>query len=209
MSERAEWIDLFEDLSTTSSVEFRRCVKPLDAKPGILPSLIMFSDASEKALGAVAYVRYEQWDGQFSSQIVASKSRVAPIEIISVVRLELSAAVMSKRLAKYIVNETRIKFDQVFYIVDSEIVRAMVQKQSYGFKTFAATRIGEIQQDTEPQDWWWCRGEVNIADAITRGMNLSQIGPNSEWQMEPEFLRQPVENWPIEQSCNIKTLQNE
>ncbi|XP_071954191.1 uncharacterized protein [Antedon mediterranea] len=206
MSERAEWIDLFEDLSTTSSVEFRRCVKPLDAKPGILPSLIMFSDASEKALGAVAYVRYEQWDGQFSSKIVASKSRVAPIEIISVVRLELSAAVMSKRLAQYIINETRIMFDQVFYVVDSEIVQAMVQKQSYGFKTFAATRIGEIQQDTEPQDWWWCRGEVNIADAITRGMNPSQIGPNSEWQRGPEFLRQPVENWPIEQSCNIKTL---
>ena len=45
----------------------------------------------------------------------------------------------------------RLDFDWVFHVADSEIVRSMIQKQSYGFKMFVATTIGEIQ----PQDWWW------------------------------------------------------
>ncbi|XP_033127834.1 uncharacterized protein LOC117125437 [Anneissia japonica] len=79
---------------------------------------------------------------------------------------------LSKRLAHYIRKEMRLEFGRVIYLVDSVIVRAMIEKQSYGFKTFAATRIGEIQQDTQPHECWWCKGEINIADAITRGVDL-------------------------------------
>ncbi|XP_033117656.1 uncharacterized protein LOC117117465, partial [Anneissia japonica] len=136
-----EWFKLFNDLEDSAGIMFKRCVKPVAAKPGADPTLVMFSDASEKAMGAVAYIRYEVQDGRYESHLMASKSRVASIEITSIVRLELSAAVLSKRLAKTIMEETNICFQRVFYIVDSMIVRAMIQKQSYGFKTFAATRI--------------------------------------------------------------------
>ena len=53
--------------------------------------------------------------------------------------------------------------------MDSEIVRAMVQKESYGFNTFAAIRVGEIQEGTSPSDWYWVEGKLNIADCTTRG----------------------------------------
>ncbi|XP_033116820.1 uncharacterized protein LOC117116838 [Anneissia japonica] len=155
-----EWFKLFSDLEDSAGIMFKRCVKPVAAKPGADPTLVMFSDASEKAMGAVAYIRYEVQDGRYESHLMASKSRVAPIEITSIVRLELSAAVLSKRLAKTIMEETNICFQRVFYIVDSMIVRAMIQKQSYGFKTFAATRIGEIQRHTDPQDWFWIAGKI-------------------------------------------------
>ncbi|KAJ8019238.1 hypothetical protein HOLleu_42307 [Holothuria leucospilota] len=178
---RSGWVELFEDLSNSSQLEFKRCVKPRDAEPGVLPTLAMFSDASEQALGTAAYIRYKLLNGHFESRLIASKSRVAPIEIISVVRLELRSAVMSKRLASYILKEMRIDFGKVFYIVDSEIVRAMIQKESYGYKTFAATRIGEIRQETEPNDWWWCKG----------------------WSW---VLALPVDQWPVGQSCYERTL---
>ncbi|KAJ8033541.1 hypothetical protein HOLleu_23814 [Holothuria leucospilota] len=203
---RSGWVELFEDLSNSSQLEFKRCVKPRDAEPGVLPTLVMFSDASQQALGTAAYIRYKLLNGHFESRLIASKSRVAPIEIISIVRLELSAAVMSKRLASYILKEMRIDFGKVFYIVDSEIVRAMIQKESYGYKAFAATRIGEIRQETEPNDWWWCKGELNVADFITRGRTSQEIGTNSTWQDGPGFLALPVDQWPVGQSCYERTL---
>ncbi|XP_033118409.1 uncharacterized protein LOC117118032 [Anneissia japonica] len=185
---------------------FKRCVKPVAAKPGADPTLVMFSDASEKAMGAVAYIRYEVQDGRYESHLMASKSRVAPIEITSIVRLELSAAVLSKRLAKTIMEETNICFQRVFYIVDSMIVRAMIQKQSYGFKTFAATRIGEIQRHTDPQDWFWIAGEDNVADIISRGTDPSELKEMKAWQCGPEFLKWSVEEWPTSQSCGSQEL---
>jgi hypothetical protein len=68
------------------------------------------------------------------------------------------------------------EFDQVFHIVDSTIVQAQIQKESYGFGTFTATRVAEIQSKTKPEEWWWVPqlpGEYNPAD-IT-GSSLSSI----------------------------------
>ena len=73
----------------------------------------------------------------------------------------------------------------------------MIQKQSYGFNTFAATRIGEIQESTNPTDWYWTESEYNIADYLTRGKHPYQIGLNSLWQNRPNFLLKPEDQWPI------------
>ena len=55
----------------------------------------------------------------------------------------------------------------------------MIQKHSYGFNTFAATRIGEIQEGTNQTDWYWVESKHNIADCITRGKKPSDIGLES------------------------------
>ena len=43
-------------------------------------------------------------------------------------------------------------------MVDSEIVKAMIDKKSYGFRMFVANRIGEIQGSTTPDEWYWIPG---------------------------------------------------
>ena len=63
-------------------------------------------------------------------------------------------------------NETKLKFMEIF-AVDSEIVRAMLQKESYGFNTYAAIPIREIQTSTNPDDWKWVESRWNIADWTT------------------------------------------
>jgi len=73
----------------------------------------------------------------------------------------------------------------------------MIQKNSYGFNTFAATRIGEIKEGTSQTDWYWVESEHNIADCLTRGNKPSDIGLESIWQKGPEFLTQPEDEWPI------------
>ena len=91
-------------------------------------------------------------------------------------------------------------FKKIYMIVDSEIVRAQIQKESYGFNTFVGVRIGEIRSLTNAGDWYWVEGSVNIADIVSRGRQPEDLGTGSEWQTGPTFLRDQEEKWPIKQS---------
>ena len=80
-------------------------------------------------------------------------------------KIDLCGVVLSKRLKSFTDKECRYTFEKCYYVVDSQIVHAMIQKSSYGFNTFAATRIGEIQ------------GGTNIEIGIGARVNLIlQIG---------------------------------
>ena len=78
---REEWIALFEDLLGIEEISFPRCIKPPNAKSP--PSLVIFSDGPKEAYGAVAYCHWETNDG-YSSQLVASKNKVAPVKIVDI-----------------------------------------------------------------------------------------------------------------------------
>ena len=192
---KENWITFFKDLQDMNHVRFMRCMKPSDAIGE--PVLIVFSDASQDAYGACAYVRWKRRNGQFESNLISSKNRLAPIKKLSIDRIELCGAVLNKRLKAFVEKECRYRFQRIYHIVDSQIVHAMIQKHSYGFNTFAATRIGEIQEGTSLTDWYWVESKHNIADCITRGKKPSDIGLESTWQKGPEFLKQPENEWPI------------
>ena len=72
----------------------------------------------------------------------------------------------------------------------------MIQKSSYGFNTFVATRIGEIQGGTNIEDWYWRESKLNIADWLTRGKKPSEISLHSDWQEGPLFHK-PESEWPF------------
>ena len=201
---RDEWVEFFRELFEMEHIIFTRCLKP-DKATGD-PILVMFSDGSNDAYGTCAYARWALTDGGFGCRLISSKNRLAPLRRITTVRIELCGAVLSKRLRAFIEKETRYNFTACYHIVDSEIVRAMIQKESYGFNTFTATRIGEIQETTEPTSWYWVEGPLNIADCITRGKRLSEIGTDSAWQRGPDFLERPVTEWPIKRSCTVRDL---
>ena len=73
----------------------------------------------------------------------------------------------------------------------------MIHKETYGFNTFTTTRIGEIQEDTENNDWYWTESKNNIADWLTHGKRPIDIDVNSGWQAGPDFLKLPEHEWPI------------
>ena len=192
---RENWITFFKGLQDTGQIRFMRCIKPSDAIGE--PILIVFSDASQDAYAACAYVQWKLQNGQFESNLILSKNRLAPIKKISIDRNELCGAVLNKRLKTFIEKECRYRFQRIYHIVDSQIVHAMIQKNSYRFNTFAATRIGEIQEGTSQTDWYRVESEHNIADCLMRGKKPSDIGLESIWQKGPEFLTQPEDEWPI------------
>ena len=176
---KIEWINYFIEMMKLSEILFLRCIKP---KGSIgKPDLILFSDSSTEAYGACCYLRWNQSDGNVASRLLIAKSRVAPLKIQTIVRLELCAAVLSKRLRCFVDKYIRISFNRIIHILDSQIVQCMLQKESYGFNTFVATRVGEIQESTDPKQWYWINSKDNIADIISRGISPENIDINSEW----------------------------
>ena len=137
---RQEWIQFYRELFMIEKTTFQRCVKPKKAIND--PMLVILSDGSQAAFGSVAYCRWDCQDGIARSRLVASKNRVVPIKIVDIVKLELCGALLGTRLRVFLQDEMRYKFRNVHHIVDSEIVKAMVMKESYGFNTFPANRIG-------------------------------------------------------------------
>ena len=54
------------------------------------------------AYGAVVYIRWRLRSGKWWTMLVMSKSKIAPKNRITVVRLELNGAVVSKRLEEFV-----------------------------------------------------------------------------------------------------------
>ena len=199
-----KWIDFFYNVFAMENIKFNRCLKPLTAIGK--PICVTFSDASEEAYGAVSYVRWKLSNGDYESRLIAAKSKVKPKNKITLVRMELNGAVVASRLQEFVRQNTKYEFERAVFMVDSAIVHAMTKKESYGFKTYAAVRIGEIQTKTNPDDWYWLESQNNIADWVTRPKSPKEISENSEWQKGPAFLRKPESEWPVcrsSQSLNL------
>ncbi|GFT51081.1 hypothetical protein TNCV_4490571 [Trichonephila clavipes] len=62
--------------------------------------LLGYADSSESAYGAVVYMHSVKEDGITTTKLIGSKSRVAPIKVISIPCLELSAYLLLAQLVE-------------------------------------------------------------------------------------------------------------
>ena len=196
-----KWIQLFKEMKELDRIGFKRCLVPPETPE--LPVLCVFSDASQEAFGACAYIRQKTKQGTYEVNFVAAKSRVAPLKQLTIPRLELQAAVLASRVAKTIVKECTIQFADVKFFTDSSITLAWIQSPSRSFKPFVSARIGEIQNNSDPSQWKHIPGEENVADDVSRGLHVKQL--KGRWMNGPEFLKLPEEQWPVQTA----TLQQE
>ncbi len=190
------WSKFFKELEHLNTVEFPRCLTPLSAIG--VPMLCVFADASRKAFGACAYIRWQISNGKFESRFIAAKSRVAPLKELTIPRLELQSAVLASRLGKSILEETRLEFERIIYFTDSQIVLAWVQSHARNYKPFVSSRVGEIQSNSNPAEWRHINGDLNVADDVSRGVAATEL--NGRWEHGPAFLQLPENQWPEEVS---------
>ena len=202
--DRQCWIEFFSGLFDLERLKIPRCIQPPTVSDG--PILVIFSDGSNLAFGACAYVRWEvAWD-TYKVMLIMAKNRIAPTKQLSIPRLELCGAVLSARIRETVVNSMNFSFTQIFHLVDSAIVRAQIQKESYGFGTFVANRIAEIQSKTDKSEWFLVPSDVNPADLTTRVTSTGMITEESTWQRGPEFLYMPIEQWPIKHTIDVQDI---
>ncbi|XP_043206456.1 uncharacterized protein LOC122372869 [Amphibalanus amphitrite] len=85
-----------EEANILSQLRISRCYTALDG-PVKRSELHVFSDASEAAFGAAGYLRQIDATGAIQCALVMSRTRVAPLKQLTVVRLELQGAVLATR----------------------------------------------------------------------------------------------------------------
>ncbi|GFY78095.1 uncharacterized protein TNIN_32241 [Trichonephila inaurata madagascariensis] len=143
----------------------------------------IFSDASQKAYGCVAYFRKGTNDDLFTS-FIGAKCRLAPLA-----RLELMGALVSVRLAEYLSNSFPwITSDNIFFWSDSQIILHWIQGDPLRWKEFVRNRVREIQEKGDPNHWNYCRGKTNPANKLTRGLSIYALVKDEVWWRGPDWL---------------------
>ena len=192
-----EW---FEELSELLRLCVPRCLRTELGVKKI--TLHTFTDASQQAYGAATYARHLYEDGSVTCRLVASKSRVAPLQAVSISRLELMAAVVGLRLAEAVGNILNFPKHEWLFWSDSVDVLYWIRGCSQKFKPFVANRVGEIQS-TDPEQWRHVPIKQNPADLLTRGLSVSTLIDEESWWKGPAFLMQEETGWP-EKKIGIK-----
>ena len=188
-----KWRDILQGLSELESLSFPRCVRPAELSTGE-PVLCIFSDASEEAFGACAYVRWELESGEIEVRLMSAKSRVAPLKKLTVPKLELQAAVIASRLFKTVRFESRLNFSDVRFFTDSMIVLGWLRSGASKVP-FVSCRVKEILLNSASYRWDHIPGRCNVVDQVSRGITADQL--QESWFKGPEFLRTSEEDWPV------------
>lgn len=161
--------------------------------------LIGFSDASQKAYGAVVYARTEYPDGTIKCHLLSSKTRVAPLKEATIPRLELSAAELLARLITELLSSMEFGKTEYVLFTDSSITLYWIRKQPEGLKVFVSNRVASIQAKTDPKYWHYVNTKQNPADLLSRGVKPSDLVDNKLWLHGPIWLQNPESLWPSEQ----------
>ncbi|XP_052412579.1 uncharacterized protein LOC127957915 [Carassius gibelio] len=194
---RESWLTWVGELPILPKLQFPRAYTPASAdNPSATRELHVFSDASERAYGSVAYLRTTDDQGQVTLTFVLARSRVAPRKCLSIPRLELCAALTGAQLGKVIQTELTIPVHKVTFWSDSTTVLYWLTSESCRYKVFVGTRVAEIQTLTEMSEWRYVDSNHNPADHITRGLRLTELTGPHQWKSGPAFLNQSPDKWP-------------
>lgn len=183
---RDQWKTFNEDLENIGSISIDRW---LGTSGETSAQLHGFCDASEKGYGAVVYIRVQEGK-TIITRILASKSRVAPLKVLTIPRLELCAATLLVNLLE-VITPIFEKCGDIYCWSDSQIVLQWIRKPSNTLKTYVANRVSDIQTKTEKMGitWRWIKGQQNPADLISRGTTIRELSEASIWWNGPEWLK--------------------
>ncbi|XP_026053029.1 uncharacterized protein LOC113039346 [Carassius auratus] len=191
------WLQWEAELKSLSSITFPRCyVTPEMDNDSVRREIHVFCDASERAYGAVSYLRTENSQGKVQLAFLIARSRVAPKKQLSVPRLELCAALCGAQLAEMLRKELTLEYHRITLWSDSTTVLNWLQSESCRFKVFVGTRVAEIQETTNPQDWRYVDSALNPADDLTKGKSLEDLATPNRWSNGPPFLLMHSDHWP-------------
>jgi hypothetical protein len=186
------WEQWKQDLPLLSAVSFPRYVELPNA---VTREIHVFSDASERACAAVAYLRVSTSDQRVKITLLAAKTKLAPLKLKTIPRLELLAAELGAKLAHKINQSYNV--DRIICWVDSLSVLQWINKPSSHWKTYVGNRVASIAEHVDPACFRYCSTHENIADIASRGLKASEFIKYKTWINGPLFLDEDEDCWPL------------
>lgn len=101
-----KWLEWCEGLQALSELCVPRFLG--EKLQGCITTTILhiFTDASPRAYGVVAYACVQNAEGNRTTRLLLAKSRVAPLKAITLAKLELTSPSLAARMSKYIKDNT-------------------------------------------------------------------------------------------------------
>ncbi|XP_060665760.1 uncharacterized protein LOC132798060 [Drosophila nasuta] len=189
-----EWKRYREELKVLNTIKVPRHV--YSGKIPVTAEIHTFVDDSEKAYGTAVYIRATYKDKRRMIQLLCAKSHLAPINTITLPRLELKAAVLGAQLTSKINEDLAMKNASTYYWSDSRIVLSWINCSSSIRDKFVATRVATIHELSIPKQWRHVASEHNAADVLSRGMTASKFAEHTMWFYGPMFLHGSSSTWP-------------
>lgn len=194
---RNEFELAYQQLNQLNHIEIPRWYYNFDNIATI--QLHAFCDSSEKAYGCVVYTRAVDRDGNISTNMVCSKGKVAPIQQVSLPRLELCGAHLLAKTITFLKEQlNNLDSIKVFAWTDSTTVLKWLSDVPRRWKTFIANRTSLILGVLPRHNWNHVPSKQNPADLITRGVLPQQLCFNEIWWKGPPWLRSGENCWPID-----------
>ncbi|UYV69343.1 K02A2.6-like, partial [Cordylochernes scorpioides] len=182
----SHWRRVKIDLAMLNHIKIPRYI----SCKGLIHSLELhgFCDASESAYSSVVYMKSRFKSGQVQVTLIAAKTKVAPLKVTSIPRLELCAALLLSNLYDSICSSLLLQIDRVILWSDSQIVLCWIKSESKHWKPFVGNRIAEIQRLTLQSSWSYVSTKDNPADCASRGITSSELVNHSLWWNGPDWL---------------------
>ena len=141
------WHGWLKELACLRTTAVPRCFNPPGFGAVVNVQLHHFSDASEYGYRAASYLRIVNHKGVTHCSFVLGKSRVTPLKVVSIPRLELAAAVVAVKLNCLIRSELEYPIHDTIYWTDSTVVLQYIRNESRRFQTFCC------QQSRDDTRW--------------------------------------------------------
>lgn len=189
-----EWLTIRKQFTTPCSVKIPRWIGITNDTEHI--SLQGFCDASELAMAGTVYLRVQYSIDNISCNLVAAKTRVAPLKKVSIPRLELNGAVLLASLMEKAREALKIPDIRQQAWSDSQITLYWIVSHPSRWKTYIANRVAEIQKLLPSHQWKHIESTQNPADCASRGLTREEIEGFKLWWHGPDFLCKPEADWP-------------
>ena len=184
-----EWNALVYDLQAEIQISIPRCyLRDVEGSP-ISILLCGFCDASTKAYAAIVYLRVEVVHG-IRVQFIVSKTRVAPTQGLTILRLELLSAPLLARLITVVSDDLKLILppSDLKCYTDSTVALYWIWGVEKDWKPFVNNRVTEIRNHVPPECWNHCPGLSNPADLPSRGLTLLELSLSQLWRQGPPWL---------------------
>lgn len=169
------------------------------ARQGAVVQLHGFADASEAAYGGVIYMRCEMPDGQIRVSLLTAKTKVAPLQQVTLPRLELCAAVLVSKLLRSVTLTYGLDTNDCVMWSDSQVTLGWIRKAPRTWKTFVANRVSTIQAIASPERWRYVPSTQNPADCLSRGVFPEELVAHPMWLHGPTWVAGDEAQWPTDE----------
>lgn len=181
------WKEWLTQLPMLDGLSVKRCIMESGQSSDV--EAHVFCDASTQGTAASVFLRMPRVEGGYHTSFLLGKARVPPsTTVVTIPRLELTAAVLAVKLASTAQTEMNV-VKRVYFYSDSQAVLKFINTDTQRQPIFIANRIQVIRTFSEPDQWQYINTTKNPADCGSRGLTPVAFLEDRTWIDGPEFLK--------------------